>query len=157
MRKSRFSEAQIAEILKEGESGVSISDLIRKHGISRPTYFNWRAKYGGISVSELKRLKDLEAENAKLKAENEKMWPNVWQWVAREEDIPKPGDVTVYENAGRSFLVIRQADDPTREAMRQAPHDPVINGYYLTTLGQREATLRQLSTALPASLRANSF
>ena len=67
MRKSRFSEAQIAEILKEGESGVPISDLIRKHGISRPTYFNWRAKYGGVSVSELKRLKDLEAENAKLK------------------------------------------------------------------------------------------
>ena len=67
MRKSRFSEAQIAKILKEGESGVPISDLIRKHGISRPTYFNWRAKYGGVSVSELKRLKDLEAENAKLK------------------------------------------------------------------------------------------
>ena len=65
MRKSRFSEAQIAEILKEGESGVPISDLIRKHGISRPTYFNWRAKYGGVSVSELKRLKD--SENAKLK------------------------------------------------------------------------------------------
>ena len=61
MRKSRFSEAQIAEILKEGESGVPITDLIRKHGISRPS------KYGGVSVSELKRLKDLEAENAKLK------------------------------------------------------------------------------------------
>ena len=67
MRKSRFSEAQIAEILKEGESGVPINDLIRKHGISRPTYFNWRAKYGGVAVSELKRMKDLEAENAKLK------------------------------------------------------------------------------------------
>lgn len=52
---------------KEGESGVPITDLIRKHGISRPTYFNWQAKYGGVSVSELKRLKDLEAENAKLK------------------------------------------------------------------------------------------
>jgi len=67
MRKSRFSEAQIAEILKEGESGVPINDLIRKHGISRPTYFNWRAKYGGVVVSELKRMKDLESENAKLK------------------------------------------------------------------------------------------
>jgi putative transposase len=67
MRKSRFSETQIAEILKEGESGVPISDVIRKHGISRPTYFNWRTKYGGVSVSELKRLKDLEVENAKLK------------------------------------------------------------------------------------------
>jgi len=67
MRKSRFSEALIAEILKEGESGVPINDLIRKHGISRPTYFNWRAKYGGVAVSELKRMKDLESENAKLK------------------------------------------------------------------------------------------
>src|SRR6185295_20271023 len=54
-------------ILKEGEAGVPVSDLIRKHGISRPTYFNWRSKYGGVSVSELKRMKDLEAENAKLK------------------------------------------------------------------------------------------
>jgi hypothetical protein len=60
--------------------------------------------------------------------------------------------------AYRSRLAaLDQVISTTREAMRQAPHDPVINGYYLTTLGQREATLRQLNTALPASLRANSF
>lgn len=64
MRTSKFSEAQIAEILKAGESGVPITDLIRQHGISRATYFKWRGKYGGVSVSELKRLRDLEAENA---------------------------------------------------------------------------------------------
>jgi putative transposase len=53
--------------LEEGEAGVALSELTRKHGISRATYFNWRAKYGGLSVSELKRMKELEAKNAKLK------------------------------------------------------------------------------------------
>ena len=67
MRKSRFSEAQIVAILKEGEAGVPVTDLVRKHGISRATYFNWRSKYAGTSVSELKRMKELEAENSKLK------------------------------------------------------------------------------------------
>lgn len=67
MRKSRFNESQIVAILKEGEAGVPVVELLRKHGISRNSYFTWKRKYGGASVSDLKRLKELEAENARLK------------------------------------------------------------------------------------------
>lgn len=67
MKKSKFSASQIAQILKEFEGGKSVEDLIRIHGISRPTFYNWRKKYGGMQASELKRVKELEEENAKLK------------------------------------------------------------------------------------------
>src|SRR5215467_2016261 len=67
MRKSRFTESQIVEILKQGEAGVPIAEILRQHNISKATYFQWRAKYAGASIAELKRLKELEAENAKLK------------------------------------------------------------------------------------------
>ena len=67
MRKSRFTESQIVAILKEGEAGVPVAEILRKHGLSRPTYFNWKSKYGGASVPELRRLRELELENAKLK------------------------------------------------------------------------------------------
>lgn len=67
MRKSRFSESQILGVLKDGEAGMAVAEIVRKHGISRNTYFAWKSKYGGATVSELKRLRELEAENAKLK------------------------------------------------------------------------------------------
>ncbi len=67
MRKSRFTESQIVAILKEGEAGVPIAEIVRKHGISKNTYFGWKRKYAGATVPDLKRLRELEAENAKLK------------------------------------------------------------------------------------------
>jgi putative transposase len=67
MKKSRFTESQIVAILKEADSGLKVADICRKHGISMPTYYNWKSKYGGLSVSELKRIKELEAEHSKLK------------------------------------------------------------------------------------------
>jgi putative transposase len=67
LKKSRFSETQIVSVLKEGEAGLTVAELCRKHGISAATYYQWKAKYGGLSASELKRLREVEAENAKLK------------------------------------------------------------------------------------------
>jgi putative transposase len=67
MKRSRFTEEQIIGILKEHQAGMSASELCRKHGISDATFYNWRSKYGGMEVSEAKRLKQLEDENAKLK------------------------------------------------------------------------------------------
>jgi len=67
MKKTKFSESQIVAILQEGEAGLPVAQILRKYGISQATYYNWKSRYGGASVAELKRLKELELENAKLK------------------------------------------------------------------------------------------
>ena len=67
MRKSRSTVSQIVSILKDGDDGVPLADLVRKHGISRATHFNWKSKYAGATVADLGIMKELEAENAKLK------------------------------------------------------------------------------------------
>ena len=67
MKRTRFTEEQIIGILKEHEAGVPVADLCRKHGISNASLYNWKAKYGGMDVSEARKLKALEDENARLK------------------------------------------------------------------------------------------
>jgi putative transposase len=73
MKKSKFTETQIVGILKQYDQGVSVADLCREHGVSTATLYNWKAKYGGLDASQLKRIKELEEENSKLK----QMYANV--------------------------------------------------------------------------------
>ena len=67
MKKSKFTESQIIAILKQQESGIKVSDLCREHGISPPTFYNWRSKYGGMDASQLRRIKELERELSQYK------------------------------------------------------------------------------------------
>ena len=67
MKKSKYTETQIIAMLKEHESGKRVADICRENGISQATFFNWKGKYGGLEINELKRLRELEEENARLK------------------------------------------------------------------------------------------
>ena len=67
MKKSRFTETQIIKILKEQESGKRVGDICRDHGISQPTFYNWKSKYGGMDAKQLKKMKEMEAELAEFK------------------------------------------------------------------------------------------
>ena len=67
MKRSRFTEDQIFAILREADAGDSVKDISRRHGISPATYYQWKAKYGGLAPSELKRMKEMERENSRLK------------------------------------------------------------------------------------------
>lgn len=81
MKKGKFSSEQISKVLKEFENGKSLEDIIREHGVSRASFYKWRQKYGGMEASELKRVKELEEENARLK----RMYAN----LAMELDVAK--------------------------------------------------------------------
>ena len=67
MKKTRFTETQIVNVLKEAETGLKVDEVCRKHGISPGTYYNWKSKYGGMEASDVKKLKETQDENAKLK------------------------------------------------------------------------------------------
>jgi len=67
MKKPRYSESQLFQILKEAEAGIPVPELCRKHGMSNASFYKWRAKYGGMDVSSMKRMKELEEESARLK------------------------------------------------------------------------------------------
>ena len=67
MKRSKFSESQIVAILKQVEAGMKVADVCREHGISMPTYYNWKSRYGGLGASELKRIKEMEREHSRLK------------------------------------------------------------------------------------------
>ena len=96
MRKSKFSESQIVAILKEGEAGLPVAEVCRKHGISAPTYYAWKSKYAGATVSDLTRMRELEAENARLK----RMYADLALENAAIKDVLAKNSDAVREAAG---------------------------------------------------------
>ena len=97
MKRSRFTEEQIIGILREQEAGIPVADLCRKHGLSSPTFYKWKAKYGGMDVSEARRLKALEDENAKLKR---MLADSMLDNVALKDLLEKSGDARCAPRGG---------------------------------------------------------
>jgi putative transposase len=93
MKRSRFTEEQIVAILREQEAGLATAELCRKHGVSSATFYKWKARYGGLDVSDAKRLKALEDENRKLKKRAEAMLETVGlkELLAKKWCRPSPG------------------------------------------------------------------
>ena len=90
MKAKRYTEEQIIGILKEHEAGAKVADLLRRHGISEQSFYRWKSKYGGMEVSEAKRLRDLESENARLKK------------LLAEAELIKRGFRTYWEKSGEA-------------------------------------------------------
>ncbi len=114
MRKSKFSESQIVGILKDAESSVPVADLLRKYGVSKATFFQWRSTYGGASISDVKRLRELETENAKLEA-------NVCGLGARErrhQGCAPPKTVTPSAKRQMVEVLVAEHQPPVQRACR---------------------------------------
>ena len=135
MKKSRFTESQIVAVLKEGEAGMAPGEISCKHGISRATYFNWRSKYGGVTVNELKRMKELEAENRSSSA-----CTPTWHSRTRQSRTYFPENCNaVRETAGRRGVRERaSAVDPAR-----LPHPGTVPDVVLPSPDGRCGTRRR--------------